>query len=124
MTLSSGLKPMYAMMSRELHSMLRWVTITPLGSPVEPEVNIKDARSREPFICGNGNPGSPIKSSSPLSGRSATPISSAHERTCFRKRFETNTSLTPASETIFAKVSAASSVGKGTAAMPARIIPR
>ena len=40
-------------MSAVLHSIFRWVTITPLGLPVEPEVNINAARSRLESTSGN-----------------------------------------------------------------------
>src|ERR1051325_11855427 len=49
MARSAGPKAIYRMMSRVLHSMLRCVTITPLGVPVEPEVNMSAARS----LCGS-----------------------------------------------------------------------
>src|SRR5438105_2401413 len=98
------------MMSRELHSILRWVTMTPFGEPVEPDVNISAARSRSAVTWGKLDPGFPKEFTLSRSVHAASPNSSAHGRARSRKRFEIKTLFMPVLETISEKVFAETSV--------------
>ena len=102
--------------------MLAWVTMTPLGSPLEPEVHMIAARSRPGSTSAGGGGGAAGRWGDSTSR--PTPSFSAIGCSFGSSRAETTMRLAWVAATMRSSAVSPSATGSGTATSPARMAPR
>ena len=112
------------MMSRLLAMMLPCVTMTPLGSPVEPEVHMMAARSRRGSTASGGGSGAADRQGLGRPDQQTDAQLAGRRLQLRQQRAETTMRRASVPATMRCSICSLSATGSGTAHSPARMAPR